>query len=391
MDQHFLRAKEVARMIEEYLNSEDGRKPADLQSWLDESEEHRALFDDLLSGSKTAERLNFYDSVDASHEWKLYLRKRFGAAKRRRNIIRWTAGVAASLLVAVASWFMLTTYETENPDRIVTGEYIYPGERKALFIAGDREIEITGGMDIRNDRGTVITDNEGSQVYESDGATAVAQRIVVPRSGEYDITLGHGTGVWRNSETGLIFPEKFASGRREITIKGEAYLEVAHKPASPFYVNVDNTRVRVMGTSFVVNSYDNEGEMKVSLLSGKVRMETPDGAELARLSPAQQFSIDRQTGTVSISGFDRQSLLDWKNNLFIFEDESLASIARRLERWYDIEITVDPELQDNRYSGVIERHSTMQPIIFILTNTGEMDVLETVSGRIVIRPKQKNS
>ena len=391
MNRHYLRAKSIAGWIKSYLDSDQKSKPEELEAWLAESGRHRAFFDRLLNSANVGKSLEFYEGIDEEGEWKLFRERHRHPLSRRRRVLRWAGSIAASLLLVGGIGLLISEVKKEETIPFVASKDIHPGERKAVFVVGDHEISITGNTDIHHENGTVIVDREGQQLYSSDsGSTGIPQHLIVPYGGEYDLTLGDNTRIWLNSGTELTYPEKFDPACREITIKGEAYLEVAQNPDIPFYVNVDNTRIRVLGTSFMVTNYDNEEHIVVSLVSGSVRMETPSGIKLAELSPLQQFSMNRETGEIGISHFDKQRLLDWKNKLFIFKNEDLSSIARRLERWYNLDIDVDPSLRDNRYSGVIDRHSNLQPIIFILTNTNEMDIIETAPGRIAIQPKPKN-
>jgi len=296
------------------------------------------------------------------------------------------ASVAASLLVLIG--IGVAIYDTPEPETysMFSGENVVPGKVQAILFADGYEIVLDNSMELSIGDRTIVSDNTGNRVYSST-ETAVAEKMIyIPRGGEYFLTLADGTKVWLNSGTRIIYPDRFDPQYREITIDGEAYLEVAHNPDVPFYVNVNHLKVHVTGTSFVVRNYSNEENISVALLEGGVRMESPGGSTLASLTPMMQFSMDKLTKATKTTVFDIDRVLDWKNNLFIFDNEDLGSIARRLERWYDIDIEVDPSLRMKRYYGKLNRHETMEPIISILTGTGDMEVLETEQGKIVIKP-----
>lgn len=80
--------------------------------------------------------------------------------------------------------------------------------------------------------------------------------ISVPYGGTYTVELCDGTKVYLNSGTTLEFPSRFNGEVRGVSLKGEAYFEVTRNESKPFVVEVDEMKVKVLGTSFNVKSYD---------------------------------------------------------------------------------------------------------------------------------------
>ncbi len=86
------------------------------------------------------------------------------------------------------------------------------------------------------------------------------------------LTLSDGTRVWLNNESELTYPASFAGNERKVEIKGEAYFEVAKDPRRKFIVSSNGVGTEVLGTHFNVNAYKDEGNIKVTLLEGSVRV-----------------------------------------------------------------------------------------------------------------------
>ena len=100
------------------------------------------------------------------------------------------------------------------------------------------------------------------------------QHIIVPVGEKMTIMLSDGTKLVANSRTTLSYPKTFRGAeQREVSIKGEAYLEVAHDAEHPFVVNSGKFKVKVLGTRFNISNYD-DSKSSVVLAQGSVEITT---------------------------------------------------------------------------------------------------------------------
>lgn len=60
----------------------------------------------------------------------------------------------------------------------------------------------------------------------------IYNKIVVPRGGEYFVTLSEGTKVWLDADSELEYPVFFSGDFREVKLKGNAYFCVTKKMIS---------------------------------------------------------------------------------------------------------------------------------------------------------------
>jgi transmembrane sensor len=83
-------------------------------------------------------------------------------------------------------------------------------------------------------------------------------------------TLPDGTLITLNSGSKLNYPEKFKGSKREVSLEGEAYFDVTPDKEKPFIIHSGDANIRVLGTSFNVNAYENKDEVEVFVKEGRV-------------------------------------------------------------------------------------------------------------------------
>jgi len=258
---------------------------------------------------------------------------------------------------------------------------IGPGtDRAILVLPGGRRLGLDGrsegpidvggdGMDVRiQDDGIRYTADLGTPVY---GDASVSHTLLTPRGGQYRLTLSDGTRVWLNSSSSIRFPAVFPGGERRVAITGEAYLEVAHDEARPFWVDVDGRGlVRVLGTRFNMNAYRDEPSLDITLLAGAVDVGRVSDADMVRIKPGQQARMIGSTGPVVSVIDDMQRLVAWKDGKFQFgEGIELSAVLRQLERWYDVEFRFDGEVR-GRVGGSISRDVNLSQVLDLIGLTG---------------------
>src|SRR5690606_16726847 len=142
---------------------------------------------------------------------------------------------------------------------------------------------------------------------------------------------------------------------REITFKGEAYFEVAPDKTKPFVVHSGKVSVHVLGTGFNINSYENEGNIKVTLLEGSI--ELSDQQSKALIKPGEQAVV---TDIITVrNDINISNVMAWKNNKFIFNNDTIFEIMKQLERWYNIETEYKDSVTNEEFVGNISRDAIL--------------------------------
>ncbi len=195
--------------------------------------------------------------------------------------------------------------------------------------------------------------------FVKQGAIAMNE-IIVPNGDKAELTLADGTKVWLNSGTIFHFPAEFKGKSRNVNIEGEAYFEVT-KSKKQFVVNTNYGDIRVLGTSFNVRAYENMN-FQANLIEGSIKFTTDSIGKL--LKPGEQLLID-DNHEVVISKFNNPSSYTWKDGTITFQNETLKDVVKKLERHYDISISLVSELSDIRFTGKIYNESVEEVMTLI--------------------------
>lgn len=161
-----------------------------------------------------------------------------------------------------------------------------------------------------------------------------------------ELCLPDGSKVKLNSVSELSYD---CNDRKErvVRLSGEAYFNVAKDADRPFIVEVDDMNIEVHGTSFNVNAY-NLQRVETSLISGSVSIAGPAlKGRTYKLHPGEKAVFNATSGAISISDSDMSVATSWTRGRLVFEDEPLAEVIRRIERWYGVDI----ELKRSGVSG----------------------------------------
>lgn len=315
------------------------------------------------------ERINFFESPAMQQFWEnrqdhMVLPAEIAAeiAPRHtspiRKIIRYAIAAAASVIVVMGGmWFLQQRNAGADKPRVITGS-----KGITLQVAGGKEIALSNTASTVK-AGDVILNNSGKDLkYETTGNTAaVYNTLSVPAGMNYQLNLADGSKIWLNSATTLQFPFKFAGNNREITITGEAYLDIAADPAHPFLVHLPGgNTVQVLGTTFNVNTYDSN-RTQVALVTGAVKVQSAEGGSV-QLKPG--LLATESGNTFETATFDADNLLAWREGKYYFNAASIQEVADVIARWYGVKVIIDsPGLSHRKFSGSLYRNAPLEKFL----------------------------
>lgn len=179
--------------------------------------------------------------------------------------------------------------------------------------------------------------------------------------------LNDGTKVKMNENSKLTYPSQFDSRKRDVSLRGEAYFEVAHNPERPFQVNIGAYTIRVLGTKFNVDAYPDQIYVYTGLKEGRVQIidNSKDAKILSELKPGMQFSYNRRTGEYFVKLVDKNQMADWLGGQMVIKRQTLDEVARRLTEKYGYRIVIEnPKLAGLTYNITIDK----EPLEEILSN-----------------------
>ena len=298
--------------------------------------------------------------------------------KKKKRFIgkRWYRYAAVFLIPILAVTFLVWrefSREYTSPFLAEVGQLGTP--QAVLTIAGGDTIVLQSNREIDIQlAGQVRVVGSGERItYElGEGECAREDRyntLTTPVGGEYQVELSDGSRVWLNALTELRYPEIFKDDCREVYLTGEAYFEVEHDPERPFVVVVNGMKVSVYGTQFNVNSYKS-GVVQTVLVDGKVGIRVLETGKEVMLNPDDMAEFFEDSGCVKVKKVDSYVYTAWKDGKFVFENESIEEIMRRLSYWYDIEVVYkEDQVRHHTFTGVITRYAEVKDVLHLIGAT----------------------
>ena len=170
--------------------------------------------------------------------------------------------------------------------------------------------------------------------------------IKAPAWTRAEFSLPDGTTGWLNSNSSVRYEGNFQYDRK-ITLKGEAYFDVYRDPKRPFKVTTNEVVVKVLGTRFSIASYDNESNVEVVLEDGKLVFSDKDNTKSYIMKPNDLLVYDKTRKDFLTEEVQPQKYLSWKDGKLVFRNDPLDVIARRLERWYNIDVEINGSISSD--------------------------------------------
>lgn len=211
--------------------------------------------------------------------------------------------------------------------------------------------------------------------------------LYVPAGQRARLSLQDGTEVWLNANTTLQYPSRFSGKKREVTVTGEAFFNVAENHKKPFIVSSQNIEMKVLGTQFNVYSYPGLEYIQADLVEGVLKVYKKDAEEAAViLNPNERLTIKPDEMYMDkLVDFDH---FLWKDGIYSFEDESLSSIIEKLELYFDVKIVLDnPELSNVIYTGKFRQRDGIDEILRIIQKIQEFRIEKDTKNNIITLTK----
>ncbi len=170
--------------------------------------------------------------------------------------------------------------------------------------------------------------------------------IKAPAWTRAQFSLPDGTTGWLNSNSSIKYSGNFNSDRK-VTLNGEAFFDVSSNKRRPFMVNTNEVNVKVLGTRFNIASYDNENNVEVVLEEGKLVFNDKEMNKSYTMSPNDLVIFDKTLKGISTEVVEPIKYVSWTEGKLVFRNDPIDVIARRLERWYNIDVEVNGNLVDD--------------------------------------------
>ncbi len=289
--------------------------------------------------------LNFHqEKTEQSEAKKQELWQQIKLVERKRLRMVYFRYAASIVLVAgLAGSFFYLRNEKEQVETVVSENL--PSNNALLILSDGKTVPIsTKKSTIQyTPDGSGITVNDSSGIAQSVVAKGLNQ-LIVPYGKRSFITLSEGTKVWLNSGSKLIFPPVFEGNKREVRLEGEGFFEVTPDKEKPFFVKTDAFTMKVYGTKFNVQAYNQDQSYSIVLVEGKVGMNANEGSALSEvfLAPNQKALISKDEKTFDISDVENMEVYTaWVDGYLTFTNEDVSVLLKKISRYYNVDIEVD--------------------------------------------------
>ncbi|MEI7980454.1 MAG: FecR domain-containing protein [Bacteroidota bacterium] len=194
-------------------------------------------------------------------------------------------------------------------------------------------------------------------------------------------TLPDGTVVTLNTGATLVYPSHFSDSLRTVTLTGEAWFEVSPDKVKPFIIAAENVRIRVLGTSFLVNTMTSDDTKEIILSSGKVMVyyeNRPD--KNATLSPGEKAEAITDGYVILKEKNTNMNWLSWKTRRMVFDNTPLTEVAVLLAKVYHTPVSVTEESLNNcRITATFDNQS-LESVLNVLKATLDLQIRKSGAG-----------
>lgn len=357
----------------------DEEKRSELNKWLKKRKENQTLFQHLEDPAYQSQHFSRYTQFNAIEGWeKVEPRLKSKSNNRFYRLLPY----AAILILCIGIITFLRTNSPQTNIPVSLHKNISnPTVRLVMEDGNTLELNTTDSSqrleheDFKSDGKQLVykhTESSGSPRFHL---------LQVPRGGEYALVLADGTRVWLNAETELSYPSYFSGKDRRVKLKGEAYFEVTADTSMPFIVETKHLQINVLGTSFNISAYPDESH-HATLAKGKIKAIYEEKQVI--LSPGEQALLT-DSGMI-VHAVYIATYTSWKERRFVFKNKPLQEVARDLERWYNVRLTIRQDAQPIRLTANLPKYENIEKILHIIENIARVKC-ETNDQEIIIKPE----
>jgi ferric-dicitrate binding protein FerR (iron transport regulator) len=324
---------------------------------------------------------------------KIKMKQAHGRHKRRRLEV-WLSGVAASVLAA-AGLFMAyhrhssgTTFTEAKMNienvalPVIEGDdvHVILSEKEHITVKDNApEIVYDASGDVYVGRQTVLKAENESSMQE-----ITYNQVIVPKGKRSTLTLSDGSKLYLNSNSRVVYPPSFTGKTREIFVEGEVFAKITHDETLPFMLKTNHMEISVLGTSFNVSDYADEASQAVVLVYGSVKVKSKSGNEEKTLKPNEMFK-QSDTGT-EILTVNVKDYISWKKGYYIYNDEKLSLIFKKLSRYYGIDIQYPQGIGELRFTGKLDLKEDISRIMAGFSKIADITFVKSENNTYHVKP-----
>jgi ferric-dicitrate binding protein FerR (iron transport regulator) len=204
--------------------------------------------------------------------------------------------------------------------------------------------------------------------------------LYLPRTGGQEIVSAEtstpvefkdGSEVILNAFSSLEYSKNYGKEERRVHLSGEAFFDIERDEEKPFIIEVFETEVEVLGTSFNIRAYEETGSIQVVVQSGIVKFSTPDTSVVLQAGDRGVYAMDDKMIIKSVN--EDVNYLSWKTRKLVFDNMELKDIVEVINKVYHSDIQIgNSELSNCTLSTIFENQS-LEGVLEIITSTLDLE------------------
>ena len=208
--------------------------------------------------------------------------------------------------------------------------------------------------------------------------------MVAVSNNSKQIILADGSKVFLNKGTTLKYPDEFDKNIRKVSLQGEAFFEIKPNPDKAFIVGVNNAEIKVLGTSFNVNTNNSDNKVEVFVKTGKVSLYNKKNNIV--ILPGHIGTLSKNKVSKKVN--DDENYISWKTKCMIFREEQLNSVVKTLNKVYHTEITfADTNIEKLKLTSTFNK-LPLESVVKVLCTTFDLKS-EKINNVIILKEKKQ--
>ena len=177
-----------------------------------------------------------------------------------------------------------------------------------------------------------------------------------------------GTEVTLNKNSVLAYPPEFDENERRVKLDGECFFDVERDEQKPFIIDLPNDAyVKVLGTSFTINAFENASQSEVFVRTGKVEFGSNTDKEI--LIAGEKAILDNKSGDITKIDDDVHEAVEtyWMDYTLDFHGETMEEVVEIFNLVYDDEVLIDCDELKNQQVNSTHKNESLESVLITLS------------------------
>lgn len=173
------------------------------------------------------------------------------------------------------------------------------------------------------------------------------------------VFLSDSSKVILAENSSLKYPNSFKGNKRNVILTGTAYFEIVKNEEKPFHIDAPNTKIKVLGTKFLVDATKSDIE-KVLVDEGKVAFSSRSVLSRQKVILTKNeigiWDVEKHQLSEQINPEENSNT--WLSGRLSFSRLPLANVLETIEKHYHLKIELaDKSFETLKYSGQFNNQS----------------------------------